>query len=514
MNYSALCQKTQQWASQAYTAGWLSEELASSLMQIETTTEKLIISQATNTSPLIVAFMGGTGVGKSSLLNRLAGQAIARAGIERPTSHEITLYHHNSITLNTLAFSENCRIAQHQDATKKALVWIDMPDFDSTEAHNKQQVLQCLPHIDVLIYVVSPERYRDAKAWRLLLAEGAKHAWVFAFNQWDKAQTAQHEDFKQQLDKAGFHAPLIFKTSCLEHCPDEFKDLENTLLSLANEHTIEQLSQRSLQLKINVLKDKLQQSQQALSPNITQLSKHWQQHWQQGSDLLQQGLSLPIEQLASHYAEQNTSSQDLLWDAWAQARFSDIVQDFIITATEIGISEKVLKKAFINIETQAAKLVQNQSELSLRLALAKPGNSVQRALLNLMRYCEIVLPLTAMAWVSYRVLNSYYYNFNNNYLGVDFAIHSSLLIALTWLVPYFILKKAQPSLKKTALRALNKALNQALQAINHQVLAIIESINHDYHIQQQQLNELIEHCVNYEIGIIDDNSDLKRMLIA
>jgi Uma2 family endonuclease len=42
------------------------------------------------------------------------------------------------------------------------------------------------PHIDVLVYVVSPERYRDNKAWQLLLAEGGKHAWIFVLNQSDR----------------------------------------------------------------------------------------------------------------------------------------------------------------------------------------------------------------------------------------------------------------------------------------------------------------------------------------
>ena len=47
-----------------------------------------------------------------------------------------------------------------------------MPDFDSIDQNNRHLVLEWLPHIDVLIYVVSPERYRDEKAWRLLFAEG------------------------------------------------------------------------------------------------------------------------------------------------------------------------------------------------------------------------------------------------------------------------------------------------------------------------------------------------------
>ena len=53
--------------------------------------------------------MGGTGVGKSSLLNRLAGKAVAKTGIERPTSREVTLFHHRSVALQHLP--ENLPIA-------------------------------------------------------------------------------------------------------------------------------------------------------------------------------------------------------------------------------------------------------------------------------------------------------------------------------------------------------------------------------------------------------------------
>ena len=44
--------------------------------------------------PLVVGLFGGTGVGKSSLLNRLADADIARTGVVRPTSMEITVYLH------------------------------------------------------------------------------------------------------------------------------------------------------------------------------------------------------------------------------------------------------------------------------------------------------------------------------------------------------------------------------------------------------------------------------------
>lgn len=112
-----------------------------------------------------------------------------------------------------------------------------MPDFDSTDTHNKELVLSWLPHIDILIYVVSPERYRDEKAWRLLLAEGANHAWLFVMNQWDRGQIEQADDFEKQLHVAGFDAPIIFKTCCdiLSNLNDEFNELAETLTSLATQ---------------------------------------------------------------------------------------------------------------------------------------------------------------------------------------------------------------------------------------------------------------------------------------
>ena len=46
---------------------------------------------------LIVVLMGGTGVGKSTLLNALAGGAIAQASIKRPTTYDPVVYYHESI---------------------------------------------------------------------------------------------------------------------------------------------------------------------------------------------------------------------------------------------------------------------------------------------------------------------------------------------------------------------------------------------------------------------------------
>jgi len=536
-DYSSLVQSAKGWAEQALAAGWINNDAAQQLSDADIRSPDTLFDRD-GSRPLIVAFMGGTGVGKSSLLNRLAGKAIARAGVERPTSREVTLFHHHSVAIKHLPEQlplAQIKTAEHDNESRKHVVWIDMPDFDSTEQSNKHQVLEWLPHIDVLIYVVSPERYRDEKAWRLLLMEGGKHAWLFVLNQWDRGQTEQYEDFKQQLHKAGFAEPIIFKTVCAEGLQaDEFAALESTISALATEHIIAQLGQRSAQIKTDALKQHLQNTGLLLgsASAVQQLTRLWQDQWQRSAQVLQQGFAWPIQQLARHYADHaadllnnpaaakyaTSGAKFNLWDEWAEARFDDALDEFVINADQLGVPVTPLKKQLSVLREKAPKIVQAQSELAARQALANPGNVLHRAFLKFMRLCEIILPLTAIFWVGYQVFIGYYTSnmTDVDYLGVNFAVHSSLLIVITWLTPFFVLKNLKPSLEKSALRGLNKGLICAIDMIHGEVLLAIENIARQHAEQVKQLDGIIALCSAVDAdrqSSIDGNSPLARMLI-
>lgn len=535
-DYSDLVAKTKDWAQQAVASGWINKDSAQQLCDFDTRAPDGLFNPQ-DSRPLIVAFMGGTGVGKSSLLNRLAGKAVARTGIERPTSREVTLYHHRSVALQHLPDNlpvARVKIAQHDDIAKKNIIWIDMPDFDSTEHSNKDLVLQWLPHIDVLLYVVSPERYRDEKAWRLLLSEGGRHAWLFVLNQWDRGQIEQYEDFTQQLHKAGFVEPIIFRTSCADLMQaDEFQALETTIAALATEHIIEQLEHRGFQIRKNELKNKLENYKGLLGtgPLVQQIQALWQEQWQRSATLLQQGFAWPMQQLANYYAGHaadlianpatakyaSTRVEFQLWDDWADARFDDALDEFLLNVDQQGIPVMPLKKQLLSIRDKAPKIVRTQTELAARQALANPGNVLQRTFLKFMRLCEIILPLAAIVWVGYKVFIGYYTSNMNEvaYLGVDFAVHSSLLIAISWLTPFFILKKLKPSLEKSALKGINKGLINGISLIDNEISAEIERFNQQHAEQVQQLAEIIRACELDEQDkalSIEHNSPLARML--
>lgn len=534
-DYSELVHLSQTWAAEALAAGWISTAAAQAFEHLDSRSPESLFDLSSG-RPLLVAFMGGTGVGKSSLLNRLAGKAIAKTGVERPTSHEVTLYHHQRVVIPHLPEQlpvASVNTARHDDDGKQHIIWLDMPDFDSTEQHNKQLVLQWLPHIDVLIYVVSPERYRDEKAWRLLLAEGGRHAWLFVLNQWDRGDVAQLQDFKRQLGQAGFDDPVIFKTSCTDIAQaDEFTELERMILSLAESHNIQQLQQSNLQARKNALKQVLQA--QALELGAQQhaqaLSSLWQSQWQTTAKLLAQGFNWPLQQLADYYARHAadlvgnpaTSTQPVkaeIWDDWANARFNDGLDEFILAAGQLGIPALPIKHQLQPLRDKAANIMRTQTGVAARQALAMPGNWLQRGALKLLRIGEIILPLASIGWASYQVLTGYYQSSRQgveaHYLGVDFAIHSTLLIALSWLLPFFMLKKLQPSIKNTALKGLQRGLTQGLAQIDAEVEQGLRNIREQHQQQLYLLAELASFCDAREpLPEVAEHSALKRVLLS
>jgi GTPase Era involved in 16S rRNA processing len=530
-DYSDLVKQAKNWAENVVNENWLTEAEVHSLLNDDLKPAQALFD-ASEESPLVVAFLGGTGVGKSTLLNRLAAKNIAKTGVVRPTSKEVTLFHHADIHINQLPAGfplEKIRVDKHFEEKNRRIIWMDMPDFDSTEQSNQRLVLDWLPHIDVLIYVVSPERYRDNKAWQLLLAEGGKHAWVFVLNQSDRAQAEQYDDFIQQLNKAGFNQPLVYQSCCIkediEASVDEFLALQSMMQKLATQKTIKQLAVRSDKVRKLELIQELNNQLNKLGKTdkqVKQLNDYWQGQWQNFELLLREALALPMQQLAQNYALNSTNlskqSEHSLWDTWAQTRFMDSLDSLILQVDSLGLPVLPIKNSIEPIRSNIKTTIQDYTLWEVRKSLIKPGNKLQRAILKIAAIAEIILPISAMAWVMYQAFIHFYKSSlmeNPQYLGADFAINSVVLIAIVWLFPYFLQKKLTPSLEKAASKGLKRGLEKSLQIIDRQVLSSIENYEVQRQHCQQQLVDIIESCQQEELdkGAGQESSELSRLLL-
>ena len=139
-------------------------------------------------APLVVATFGGTGVGKSSLVNGLVGKEVTSAGRQRPTTTlPIVLAHpQTDLAIYDLPVDSGdgeVQVVRVDTPLLRDIVIIDCPDPDTSESEtassNLARLHRLLPYCDVLLYVGTQQKYRSAKVSDELLQAASGCRLVF-----------------------------------------------------------------------------------------------------------------------------------------------------------------------------------------------------------------------------------------------------------------------------------------------------------------------------------------------
>jgi hypothetical protein len=563
--FAQLLAQAHAWLDAAVAAGWLDDTDRARLAAIERHTPADLFVQR-ETRPLVVALFGGTGVGKSSLLNRLAGTAIARVGVERPTSREVTAYLHQDVEMAALPSALPTRavhIERHSSAAFREVLWLDAPDIDSTEEANRRAALAWLPHVDLVCYVVSPERYRDDVGWRVLHTRGHKHGWLFVLNHWDEGDPQQADDLVRILQAAGFENPFVLRTSCRPGfaAADEFDDLRTVIAELLAAHGVRELERLGLGARERELRGAVQLTLAKFGDDGTWevLADACEERWWAASETIAEGADWALRAAAGRFAgtaggwlrpvqqavaavrggheslrpdlpgraaadspraaESTTDSiidelTSALWDDWTQSKVAKCIDAIEIDAGHAHAAATPLRQKLDAIAATAGEFVTQRAGDHLRTALAHPGSAWRRLGRRSTGFLMTFLPALAVLWVAYAAVAGYHAATRGAapFLGTPFAIHSAVVVLIAWLVPFGLDRLLRPSLEQTALRALRAGLRAGLDATATNLNAALAAIAADARRQREQAEALLNQGTRIAPPVPETAAAIQRLV--
>ena len=178
----------------------------------------------------VVVLAGGTGSGKSSLFNRLAGADFSPVGVVRPVTREtyacVWEMDGADPLLDWLGVRDRNRYARSSaldegERSLSGLLLLDLPDHDSVLSGESGSVNRLVSLADLMVWVLDPQKYADAAVHSHYLMPMAGHSSVIAIvlNQVDLLTSDQTTecvtDLQRLLDTEGLHDSPVLVTSAI-----------------------------------------------------------------------------------------------------------------------------------------------------------------------------------------------------------------------------------------------------------------------------------------------------------
>ena len=171
----------------------------------------------------VVALAGATGSGKSSLFNALVGEPLSQVGMRRPTTGvaHAAVWGRDDATplLDWLEVPRRHVLGAESEPDLDGLVLLDLPDVDSVQQSNRLEAERLVERVDLLVWVLDPQKYADNSLHERYLVPLAAHADIMlvVLNQVDRlspeARTGCLADLTALLKSEGLAAAPVLPAS-------------------------------------------------------------------------------------------------------------------------------------------------------------------------------------------------------------------------------------------------------------------------------------------------------------
>lgn len=158
---------------------------------------------------LVVALVGGSGVGKSTLLNALAGDELAEMSEFRPCTSVPTVYHPPGAQL---PFDEWRQVS---GSALEHLVIVDTPDSDTVVKEHRDIVTRVLAQCDLILICASTDKYLDEATWSLLRPLQHERAMACVETKAHPQSPSIRDHWLAKLREQGFEIADYFRVNAL-----------------------------------------------------------------------------------------------------------------------------------------------------------------------------------------------------------------------------------------------------------------------------------------------------------
>jgi len=168
--------------------------------------------------PLIITLFGGTGVGKSTLFNKLTGiegaSPVSSGERLKTRVPYIALGRNNfawQVEFDTLTLDPEGDMPHKPEYVKLynediGAIFIDTPDIDGILMKNHEVTRKMAAMSDIIVYVTSGEKYNDADIISKIRYWAGRKRWFFVMNRFDEIdeKEALQRSFAGKVNELGF----------------------------------------------------------------------------------------------------------------------------------------------------------------------------------------------------------------------------------------------------------------------------------------------------------------------